>query len=62
MTLKTGPNLPEHDIFYARLMAAHDGLSTDESLALNARLVLLLANHIGDMSVLEDAIATAQQA
>lgn len=61
MTLKTEPNLPEHEAFYACLMAAHEGLDEDQSLALNARLVLLLANHIGDIAVLEQAIAQARQ-
>ena len=36
------------DEFYERLMATHNGLSEEESHALNARLVLLMANEIGD--------------
>ena len=49
------------DEFYEALMAAHDGLSEAQSEALNARLILLLANHIGDLAVLRDAITKARQ-
>ncbi|MFN3745895.1 MAG: DUF2783 domain-containing protein [Hyphomicrobiaceae bacterium] len=48
------------DDLYALLMAAHEGLSEDESARLNVRLVLLLKNHIGDRVVLEAAIAAAR--
>ena len=58
--LNTQPNIPDPDGFYAELIAAHDGLSDDESLALNARLVLLLANHIGDRDVLRAALDAAR--
>ena len=61
MPLNTGPNIPDPDDFYAELIAAHDGLSDDESVALNARLILLLANHIGDRAVLSEALAEARQ-
>ena len=58
--LKTTWNLgTDGDDLYARLMAAHEGLSDDESARLNVRLVLLLMNHIGDRAVLEAAIAAA---
>lgn len=57
--METEPNLPENDAFYARLLSAHADLTEAESLALNARLVLLLANHIGDMAVLNEAIDKA---
>ncbi len=50
------------DDFYEELINAHRGLSDDESLALNARLILLLSNHIGDLSVLREALALARQA
>jgi hypothetical protein len=61
--LKTDWNLGTHgDDLYALLMAAHEGLSDEESARLNVRLVLLLMNHIGDRAVLETAIAAAQQA
>ena len=61
MILITAPNLPRPDDFYARLIAAHDGLSKPESDALNARLVLILANHIGDDPVIAEALALARQ-
>ena len=48
------------DDAYAALMAAHDGLSDDDSARLNVRLVLLLMNHIGDRAVIEAAIAAAR--
>ena len=47
------------DDFYQALIEAHRGLSDDESLALNARLILLLSNHIGDLAVLREALALA---
>jgi hypothetical protein len=58
--LNTQPNIPEPDDFYAELIAAHDGLSKTESEAFNARLILLLANHIGDRQALSDALAAAK--
>ncbi len=48
------------DDFYADLLAAHEGLSDAQSDALHARLVLLLANHIGDLSVLREALSAAR--
>lgn len=57
--LITTPNIPDPDGFYAELLAAHEGLSEDESAALNTRLILLLANHVGDRAVLRDAIRAA---
>ena len=59
MSLKTDPNIPDPDGFYAELIDAHEGLSDDGSHALNARLVLLLANHIRDRDVLSDALKAA---
>lgn len=52
---------PRGDEFYAALMAAHEGLSFEESAALNARLVLVLANLVGDPERLEKALATARK-
>jgi hypothetical protein len=49
------------DDFYAALMAAHDGLSLEESTRLNARLVLLLANEVGDLERVRQAIAAAKR-
>lgn len=48
------------DDFYAALMDAHDGLTFEESAALNARLVLLLANHVGDLEALKAALEAAR--
>lgn len=53
------PNLDAPDDVYADLLAAHDGLSDADSAALNARLILILANHIGDRAVLRQALAAA---
>lgn len=49
------------DDFYEALIEMHQGLSDEQSLAVNARLVLLLANHIGDISVLREAMAIARK-
>ena len=49
------------DDFYESLMGAHQGLSEAESHTLNARLVLILANHIGDLAVLQEALALARR-
>jgi hypothetical protein len=49
------------DAFYDALVKAHAGLSDEQSELLNARLVLLLANHVGDLSVLREAIALARE-
>lgn len=48
------------DAFYDALIAAHQGLTDEQSELLNARLILLLANHVGDVSVLREAIALAR--
>jgi Protein of unknown function (DUF2783) len=71
--LKTDPNFNEPgrrffrdfspgDDFYEALIDAHNGLSDEQSEALNARLILLLANHIGDLRVLREALAAAKSA
>lgn len=60
--LTTDPNIPDPDGFYSELIALHEGLSEDESGALNARLILVLANHIGDMEVLREAMQVAARA
>lgn len=59
-TLNTGPNISRPDDFYARLLEAHEGLSKAESDALNARLVLILSNHIGQHDVLAQALDLAR--
>jgi predicted LPLAT superfamily acyltransferase len=70
--LKTEPNFHRRgahaasdssaaDAFYALLIDAHRGLSDEQSELTNARLVLLLANHVGDLDVLREALAAARQ-
>ena len=49
------------DDFYDALINTHRGLTDAQSELLNARLVLLLANHIGDLDVLREAMALARQ-
>lgn len=58
-TLNTKANIADPDEFYAELIGAHEGLSKAQSDALNARLILLLANHIGDRRVLREALIAA---
>lgn len=48
------------DDFYEMLIEGHRGLSDADSELMNARLVLLLANHIGDLRVLREAINAAR--
>ena len=70
--LKTDPNFHEPgrrffrdfspgDDFYEALIDAHNGLTDEQSEALNARLILLLANHIGDLRVLREALTAAKR-
>lgn len=59
--LTTAPNIADPDGFYAELLAVHEGVTEAESAALNARLVLLLANHIGDRAALSEALQAAAQ-
>ena len=58
--LDTGSRFSDPDAAYHALIDAHRGLSDQASAALNVRLVLLLANHIGDLDVLREAIALAR--
>jgi hypothetical protein len=60
MALITNPNIADADGFYAKLLATHRDLTEAQSHALNARLVLILSNHIGDADVLEAALALAR--
>ena len=60
MLINTQPHLQACDDFYEALINAHQGLSTPESHAMNARLVLLLANHIGDQATLCEALRLAR--
>lgn len=61
MELITTPNLESPDDFYEALIETHDALDTPASHALNARLVLLLANHIGSLDVLRQALRLARE-
>lgn len=58
--LVTTPNIPSPDDFYAEILALHAGCNLAESDAINARLILLLANHIGDRTVLREALDAAK--
>ena len=58
--LVTEPNLAAPDDFYAALTELHRGLSAEESAKASAKLILLLANHIGDAAVLDEALALAR--
>lgn len=60
--LNLSPNIDHPDAFYEDLIRAHDGLSDEESVALNARLVLILANQIGSRDVLQQALTMAKSA
>jgi len=57
--MKTALNLQDADSFYEQLLDAHQGLSPQQSELLNARLILLLANQVGDARVLRDCIEAA---
>jgi uncharacterized protein involved in exopolysaccharide biosynthesis len=59
--LVTESRFPDPDRAYRALIEAHRGLSDQESAALNTSLVLILANHIGDHAVLQEALALAKQ-
>jgi hypothetical protein len=60
MTFDSEANIQQPDDFYQALIEAHAGLTEEQSAALNARLVLLLANQIGDLNTLRQAIAAAR--
>ena len=60
MPVNLDPNIPDPDGFFEELLDTHQGLSKEESEALNARLILILANHIGDREVLRAALQAAK--
>ena len=60
--LNTEPNLASPDDFYERLIDMHRDLSEADSARVNAKLILLLANHIGDAEVLDAAMRIARGA
>ena len=57
--MNTQPHFQDADGFYEQLLDAHQGLSREESELLNARLILLLANQVGDDAVLRNCVAAA---
>lgn len=61
-TLNTEPNIEDPDGFYAELLELHAGLDRDASEALSVRLLLILANQIGDRALLRQAMAAAAAA
>ncbi|ABQ33559.1 DUF2783 domain-containing protein [Bradyrhizobium sp. BTAi1] len=60
MSLTLTPNISDPDGFYAELIGGQRDLSEEDALRMNARLVLLLANHIGDRTILSEAIRLAR--
>lgn len=60
MTLDTRPRLTDPDALFALLVEAHRGLTAEESRKLDAKLVLILANHIGDAAVVREAVDLAK--
>jgi len=60
--LNIEPNIEFGDELYQALLDVHRGLTLEQSHAINARLILLLANHIGDLAVLREALQRARSA
>ena len=60
--LRTDLQITDPDGFYEALIASHEGLTDAQSALLNAKLILLLANHIGDRQILDQALAAATKA
>ena len=61
MNLNLAANISDADSFYDELLGIHQGLDKAESDAMNARLVLILANHIGDREILRQAFEAAKR-
>lgn len=59
--LNTNRNVANADDVYQMLIDAHEGLSKEQSDALNARLILTLINHIGDAEVIAEALEVARK-
>jgi hypothetical protein len=57
--LHTEPHIDDPDDFYSRLIAMHEGLDSAQSHDLNCKLILLMANHIGDQQALREALDIA---
>ena len=60
-TLNIEPNIGEADDFYEDLIDMHRDLTPEQSRLANAKLILLLANHIGDLAVLREAMEHARE-
>jgi hypothetical protein len=58
--LNTNPNIAAPDDFYEELIELHRDLTKEQSALVNAKLVLLLANHVGDLGVLREAMRAAR--
>lgn len=58
--MKTALNLQDADGFYEKLLDTHEGLTPEQSQLLNARLILLLANQVGDAKVLAECLMAAR--
>ncbi len=54
--LRTDLGIDDPDGFYARLIELHEGLSTEQSQKINAKIILMLANHVGDVEVLDEVL------
>ena len=59
--LNIEPNIAAPDDFYQELIDLHRDLTDEQSALVNAKLILLLANHIGDRAVLSEAMANARE-
>ena len=59
--MKTQLNMQDADGFYERLLDAHAGLTPEQSQLLNVRLILLLANQVGDAKVLAECVNAARE-
>jgi hypothetical protein len=58
--MKTQLNFQDADAFYEQLLDAHQDLSAEQSAMLNARLILVLANQVGDARVLRECVEAAK--
>ncbi len=56
----SNPRIDDPDDFYASLIALHNGLTTEQSQSLNSKLILLMANHIGDRAVLDEMLSAVE--
>jgi len=59
--LHTENRISDPDAFYAELIELHRGLSDEQVRLLDAKLILLLANQVGDLDLLRLAMAAARE-